>query len=241
VPRSRLAAPTGIEVTATAIVGGSNVLLNRVVPRRLQVPAALAAAGSLILLARRAGVTGAQLGLAKEDVGQGVSRGLAAGIPIGAVVALGAFVPWTARFFRDERIVRADMLEVAHEVLVRLPLATVVAEELMFRGALEAVFSQRRSAAGAALISAGLFGAWHALPTLDRIHSNPGIGGVHGGSKAKQAVIVVSICASTSATGLALSWLRRRSASIIAPILVHFAANAGGYFGGWLAGRRAEG
>ena len=239
--RSRLAAPSGIEVAATAIAGASNVLLNRVVPRPLQVPAALAAAGSLILLARRAGATGSQLGLAKEDVRQGLSTGLAAGMPIGAVVALGAFVPWTARFFRDERIVRADMLEAAHELLVRLPLATVVAEELMFRGALEAVFSQRRSAAAAALISAGLFGAWHVLPTLDRTHSNPGVSGVNGGSKAKQAMVVVSICATTSATGLALSWLRKRSASIVAPILVHFAANAGGYFGGWLAGRHAEG
>lgn len=239
-PRSKPAAPTGIELAAAVIVGASNLLLNRVVPRPLQVPAALAAAGGLVLLARHAGATASQLGLAREDVRQGLRTGLAAGIPIGVVAALGAFVPWTAPFFRDERIVRADMLEAAHELLVRLPLATVVAEELIFRGALEAVFSQRRSAAGAALISAGMFGAWHVLPALDRIHSNPGISGVHGGSKAKQAMVVVSICATTSATGLALSWLRKRSASLIAPIVVHFAANAGGYFGGWLAGRHPE-
>ena len=120
----------------------------------------------MILLARRGGATDSQLGLDPGNVSRGVRAGLAAGIPIAAVSALGGYIPMTARFFRDERTVHVGALGAAHEVLVRIPLATAAAEELMFRGALEGILSQRRSRAEAAVISAVLFGAWHILPAL---------------------------------------------------------------------------
>jgi CAAX protease family protein len=227
-------------VAAVAILGVSNVLLNRRVSPPMQVPAALAASALLLLLARRSGATLSELGLAPQDAPRGIRVGLAAGIPIGAIAAVGAFVPGTARFFRDERIVGAGTLEAAHQLLIRIPLATAAAEELMFRGALDAILSRRRSRAGAALISAGLFGTWHILPALDRSLTNPGLQRVHSGGKAKQAMIIVSVCAVTAVSGLALSGLRVRSGSIIAPILVHFAANSGAFFGGWLAARRSS-
>jgi uncharacterized protein len=194
----------------------------------------------MILLARRAGATPAQLGLAPATVPQGVSAGLVAGIPIGSIVALGAFLPATEKFFREERIVRASGVDVAYELLVHIPLATVLAEELMFRGAIEAAFWQRRSQGDATLISGALFGAWHILPALDRTLSNPGVRETHGTGIARQAVIVVIVCAATSVAGFALSWLRRRSGSLLAPLIVHFAANAGGFLGGWLASRRSR-
>jgi uncharacterized protein len=180
------------------------------------------------------------MGLALGDVPQGVRAGLATGVPVGAVAALGAFLPWTARFFRDERIVRTGALGAAHELLIRIPLATAAAEELMFRGALDAILIQRRSRVSAALTCAGLFGAWHILPALDRSLANPGVTRVHDGSKAKQAIIVLPVCAVTALSSLALSFLRVRSGSIVAPTLVHFAANAGGFLGGWLASRRSD-
>ena len=139
----------------------------------MRVPTALAAAGIMALLARRAGATLAQLGLVPENVPQGVRAGLLAGIPIGSMVALGAFLPATKRFYREERIVRASAVDAAHELLLQIPLATVAAEELMFRGALDALLSQRRSPASAALVSAALFGAWHVLPALDRTSQTP--------------------------------------------------------------------
>jgi membrane protease YdiL (CAAX protease family) len=240
IPRSKHAPPTAVEVAAVVILGASNVLLNRAVARPLQVPAALAASALLVLLARRSGATLSELGLAPDCGCRGVRAGLAAGIPIGAVAALGAFSPRTARFFRDERIVRTDAGEAAYELLIRIPLATAAAEELSFRGALEAILSRRRSPVSAALISSGLFGAWHILPALDRSLENPGVQRVHSGSVAKQATIVVSVCGVTAVSGLALSWLRARSGSIATPILVHYAANAGGFLGGWLAARRAD-
>jgi membrane protease YdiL (CAAX protease family) len=164
--------------------------------------------------------------------------GLAVGLPIGAAVALGAFLPWTARFIREERIVSAGTKDAVHELLLRIPLATVASEELMFRGALDAIFSQHRSPKSAALLSAALFGAWHIFPALDRTLANPGVSRHHSGSKAKQTLVILGVCGATALGGLALSRLRNRSGSVIAPMLVHLAANAGGFLGGWLATRR---
>ena len=149
----------------------------------MRVPAALAAAALMVLLARRGGATSGAVGAGPENVPRGVRAGLIAGIPIGAIVALGAFLPATGEFFREERIVHAGALGAAHEVLVHIPLATVAAEELMFRGALEAILSQRRSPAEAALISAALFGAWHVLPALDALSQIPRSESVHSGGK----------------------------------------------------------
>jgi uncharacterized protein len=235
IPRSKLAAPSGTELAAVAILGVSNVLLNRT-SRALQAPAALAASALLVLLARRSGATDSQLGIDRESLPRGIQAGLAAGIPIAAVSALGGYLPKTARFFRDERTVHVGALGAAHEVLVRIPLATAAAEELMFRGALEAILAQRRSRAETVLISAVLFGAWHILPAL----SHPGTERVHSGSKARQVLAVGSICVVTGAGALALSWLRERSGSIAAPTIVHFAANSGGFLGAWLAARRSD-
>jgi membrane protease YdiL (CAAX protease family) len=153
---------------------------------------------------------------------------------------VGAFAPWTARFFRDERIVGAGTLQAAHQLLVHIPLTTAASEELMFRGALDAILARGREPRTASLISAGLFGAWHILPALDRSLANPGVQHVHSGSKAKKTMVVVAVCGVTAASGVALSWLRIRSGSVAAPILVHYAANAGGFFGGWLASRGSD-
>jgi CAAX protease family protein len=222
------------------ILGASNVLLNKTVSRPLQVPAALATSALMLLLARSAGATASQMGLGSGAGARGVRAGLAAGIPVGTIAAVGAFVPWTQRFFRDDRIVRAGALQAAHELLIRIPLATAASEELMFRGALEAILARRRSPVTSALISSGLFGAWHILPALDRSLANPGASRVHSGSKERQAIIVVAVCAVTAVSGLALSWLRGSSGSIVAPIIVHYATNSGGFLGGWLAARRSD-
>jgi membrane protease YdiL (CAAX protease family) len=166
--------------------------------------------------------------------------GLGAGIPLATAAVLGAFLPLTSRFFQEERIVRASPGEAARELLVQIPLATAISEEVIFRSSLEAILSRRRSPVLAAAISAAVFGAWHILPALDRAMWNPAVSGFHHGSKARQAMVPLGVCAFTTIAGLLLSGVRSRSRSIIAPILVHYAANAGSFLGGWLAARRSR-
>jgi membrane protease YdiL (CAAX protease family) len=153
----------------------------------------------------------------------------------------GALMPATRRFFRDERIVSAHPREAIYELAVRMPLATALGEELMFRSGFEALLSRRRSAKAAALISAAAFGLWHVLPTLDRVHSNPGVAETHGGSPAKQALVVAAVLGATTISSLGLSWLQRRTGSVVAPIVVHYAINASGFAAGWIADRTGDG
>ena len=163
--------------------------------------------------------------------------GLAAGVPIAMLAGLGAFLPPTSRFFRDVRITQATPAQAAYELLVRIPFATSASEELMFRSALEGILARYRSPPRAAFISALLFGAWHVLPALERLHSNPGLRSVHEGGVARRAAVVAGTVGITTAASLGLSWLRRRTGSVIASILLHYSINAGGFAGGWLASR----
>ena len=66
-------------------------------------PANLAAAGLSVLAARTRRVPAADLGLARDRAGRGLRVGLAAAAPVAAVVALGAALPATRRWFLDER------------------------------------------------------------------------------------------------------------------------------------------
>ncbi len=83
-----------------------------------------------------------------------------------AVVGLGAVVPATRGFFQDERATGGGTRHVLFETLVRIPLGTALPEEVIFRGSLLGLFTQRHSPAVAASMSSILFGAWHVLPTL---------------------------------------------------------------------------
>jgi uncharacterized protein len=51
-------------------------------------------------------------------------------------------------------------------VLVVIPLGTVVPEELAFRGLLLALLGRRHGVLGGILLSSGLFGLWHVVPSL---------------------------------------------------------------------------
>ena len=229
--------PATNEATAVAFLAAANVILNRTVPAPLAAPAALAAAAAAVLFGVQAGAGIREQGLSLETVPRGTRAGLAAAVPIALLVGLGAFLPPTRRFFRDARVTRATPAKAAYEIFVRIPLATAASEELMFRSALEGILARNRSPFRAALISAALFGVWHVLAALDRLHSNPGLSAAHKGGIARRAAIVAGTVGVTAAASLGLSWLRRRTGSVVAPILVHYGINAGGFAGGWMASR----
>ncbi len=238
-PRRLLVTLTPHEVGAVAVVVASNLILNRAPTRAHTVAAAVGSAASMLLLAKAAGATVAEQGLSPAPAPRSMLYGLLVGVPITGAMALGAYLPMTRRFFQDERIIGADTGNALYELFVRIPVVTAGGEELVFRSALEGILSRRRSPARVALISAALFGAWHILPTLDRVHSNPGVADAHQGSALRQGVIVAGVCTATAGASLFLSWLRRRTGSVAAPIAVHYAVNAGGFAGGWLATRQS--
>ena len=86
--------------------------------------------------ARRRRVSAADLGLGRDRAARGLRVGLAATVPVVAVVAAGAALPATRRFFLDERATTGGTGYALYHTLVRIPLGTAVAEETLFRGSL---------------------------------------------------------------------------------------------------------
>jgi uncharacterized protein len=140
-----------------------------------------------------ASVTGADLGL--RHWRQGVRWGLgAAAVPVVGSAIVAAVPALASR-------VRPSDDDLAEWILFRIPVGTVVAEELIFRGAFDAV---------SPTWSPIFFGLWHIHPARAAGDS------------------VVGTVAGTFSAGLLFSWLRRRSGSVLAPALLHYAVNASG-------------
>ena len=212
------------ELAAAAAVASWNAAVNRVLPSPAYVPANLAAAGLALAGASRSGVPAADLGLDRGRAGQGLRAGLAASLPLVAVVAAGAATPATRRWFLDDRATTGGTGHALYHTLVRIPLGTALAEEAIFRGALLGLLLQRHPRARAVAVSSALFGCWHVLPTLDTLGLNP-----------------VAAVAATAAAGVGLSWLRLRSDSLVAPVVAHAALNSSAFAAARLVARPARG
>ena len=232
---SRGTATAALELGAAAAVLGYGVLVNRVVPSELYVPVNLAAAGAAVAAAHALGASWRDLGLARDRVKAGLRLGGITLIPIAAAVALGLAIPWTRDFFRDATIVNASTAEAVYTLLLRIPFGTAMAEELIFRGALLGLYLQRHRAWVAVAMSSAVFGAWHVLPTLNSLDTNPGASAT-AGSVVLQAGAVAFVVLATGVAGGFFSWLRLRSGSILAPWLTHTGFNSIGYLGSRLEG-----
>ena len=155
-PRRQLLA--GAELAAAGALLAWNAAVNRVVPSRAYVPANLAVAGLSLAAAGRAGVSAAELGL-RPPRGRpgGCGSGWRRPAPVVAVVAIGAALPATRRFLAgDRRATTGGAGYALYHTLVRIPLGTAVAEEILFRGALLGLLSQRHPRARAVAVSSAL-------------------------------------------------------------------------------------
>jgi membrane protease YdiL (CAAX protease family) len=224
-------APDIAELGAVALTGAYNVALNRHLPQMTHLPANLAASGVLILLARRAGVGLDGLGLAPEAAARGARTGLTVAAGAAGVVIIGAAFPPTRRFFVDETVRDHTTAELTYHTLLRIPIATALGEELVFRAALLGLFRRGRSRGVAVAASSAAFGLWHILPTLGSLGPlptrSPGTGGPgsHRRAQVGRAVLVAGVVVATAGAGAAFAALRLRSKSVLAPVVAHAALN----------------
>jgi uncharacterized protein len=224
------------EAVGVAVLALHNVAVHRLLPAPADAALNLTTAIGLTAFARRAGCSRADLGIAAQHAGSGLRAGLGAAALTGGAVALAAALPATRRFFHDQRVSDVGRGEAAYHVAIRIPVATALAEELLFRGALLALFRRRRSPASSVLWTSLLFGVWHVLPTIDHYQGNP-VSDLAADPGRGRRMVVLATTLSTTAAGGAFAWLRLRSRSVLAPILAHAAVNLSAY----LAGRRAVG
>ena len=203
------------------------VMLQTVIPERWHVPANAAAAVAAVAVARRAGASSADCGLA----GGALRRGLGAGGAVAAAAAAGivsiSLSSRTRALFSDERITGHGGARAVYEVLVRIPVGTALGEEVLFRGALLGVLLRRHGTAAAVARASLCFGLWHVPPTLPSLRSS--VLGRQAQGRVGAIAAVAAVVTVTAAAGTGFAVLRLRTGSVAAAVLAHAAVNATAY------------
>jgi membrane protease YdiL (CAAX protease family) len=228
--RSSLGRALAVELTAVAFAAAYNVVFHRWLPKRAHTVANVGAAAALVATARVAGESWAELGLEPAHLASGVRTGLRAAAPISAIVGAAVALPATRVYMSDERITATSRREATFETLVRIPIETALAEEVIFRGVLLGLGCRSRSPVYAVASTSLLFGLWHVLPTLQALERDTG-GDATSGDSARITATTAGVVAVTAGAGAALAWLRLRSGSVAAPIIAHAALNMTAFAG----------
>jgi uncharacterized protein len=194
------------------------------------VPANLALAAALIATARARGHSFHDLGLHPTTWRRGLAIGGAAALVVLIAVGLGTVIgsqdPETSQMIASQ----ADLgpLGLAWELLVRLPLGTVLVEAVIFRGVLFAEVKRAHSTLGAVIVTSVVFGLWHIGPTLRDLREL--------GAAVDPIAAVASIVLITTLGGVLFAALRLAGRSLVASALTHWSMNAAGIVAAlWLA------
>lgn len=196
--------------------------------------AALGVAFAALVLvgARRSGLTLADMGLTRR----GALKAALAGSALAAVGAVGAlavmrFPPLLGEPVSYGPAATVGGAALAVHILVLVPLAVVVPEELAFRGALLAALRRRYRIAPAVAISAGVFMLWHmTIVGLTLGQTSLAASAVFSALGAAVAFLAVF------AGGVAFALLRIATGHLAAPIAAHWGFNAALLVGlRWLA------
>ena len=151
---------------------------------------------------------------------------------IAAAVSMAAIPRPLRGWFADDRV-RAELRrEVAYETLARIPIGTALFEEVAFRGVLTGLLLRTMASGPAYAVSSAMFGLWHVLPTLRDHAGSPTSGRV------SPPAATISVVVTTAAGGLVFEGLRRRSDSLLTPVMAHATLNASVYLAAQLAHRQ---
>ncbi len=230
---------TGAGRTGAALVGGTavwNVLQNVVLPRWTYTWLNAAATGGVLAVGHRLGLTREEMGTSRASLGRGVRVGAVVGAGAVVIVAAGVLASPTRGLFRDARAAGMGAGQLLYEALVRIPIGTALFEEALFRGLLLGWFVRRGGTSRGVAVSSVLFGLWHLLPTWEATALYQDGALRTDGSWAAVAAVAGGFAA-TAAAGAGLSWLRLRTGSLAAPVLVHAAINAAGLVAAWFVMR----
>jgi len=204
-------------VLAIALVW--NLVGNLVLPGAWYVPANLVVAGLLVGLARRSGLDNDSLALRRNHVRSGIGVGLAAMAVVAVALALALELRLGEGLFEDEAVLDDSTFERWFVPVVRIPLGTVVFEELLFRSVLLGALLTSMRTSRAVVSSAVAFGLWHIVPSLEGAD----------GSTLSTVGEISGIVAVTTLAGVAFAFLRLWSQSVVAPMLAHVATNTFAY------------
>ena len=209
---------------AAAAAASLDVLAHRLGSPPARTAVRFGTAMAVLGIARAAGVSWAELGLGRRELGSGARTGAVAGACAAAAVLAGAAVPATRGFFLDDRAAAAAGRGGLAAGLARITFAAVPPEELTYRSALLGLWLGNGSPASAVAWSSALFGLSHILPTRSTM-GQTALNQHLAQRPLRQAAFVAGNVAVTGAAGAVFGWLRLRSGSVLAPLLAHAALN----------------
>lgn len=189
-------------------------------------------ASVLLMVARRAGLSWDDLGMTRRAWRKGALYASIIVALVALVYVLGAALPVTRSAFLDVRY-HMGISSALITALVLIPLGTVLLEEIAFRGVLFGLF-RRIHGRWAAVLSSGVFGVWHILPSLGLTKANSAVGATLGSGGGPQLVAIMGAVVFTIIAGLLFCELRRRSGSLLAAAGLHWATNGLGVLVGAL-------
>lgn len=221
-------------LVAVALLAVANVVSNRVLPSALYVPWNLLVAATLLVIALMARRQPSELGWQRWTRGLAVGGAVLLATVTLYLVALNT--PSLRDMFNDHRV-GGGVATLLYQAVLRIPLGTVLLEELAFRSVLPALAARRVGVVRACLLSSTLFGLWHVLPAWNIGKVNPVVDGWFGDGVLGSSLAIVGAVVGTAIAGLWLCWLRYWSGSVLASMLAHLATNSVGYVMAWFVTR----
>jgi membrane protease YdiL (CAAX protease family) len=215
---------TGAALAVTLLVMAAVNVWVHLGPRGAHLVTGPLAAIVLLLVARSADLSWAELGLGRAELVTGAGYGAVAAALVAAGYGLAVAIPATRGAFRDTRY-QIGAGSAVRTAFVTIPLGTVVFEEVAFRGVLWGLLAHDRGTAWATGVSSVLFGLWHVLPALDLARTNTALHAVGGVGRRRLLLTILGTVAFTTVAGVVFAELRRRSGSLLAPAGLHWATN----------------
>jgi membrane protease YdiL (CAAX protease family) len=215
------------------LLGIANVMSNRIIPSALYVPWNLLVAVGVALLGRRQ-LAPREMGFAEWR--RGAAFGLVLMVATAVVMLVAVAMPAFHDLYRDRRV-EDGLGSMLYQVAVRVPLGTVVLEEVAFRAVVPALLAVRIGVLRGCIVASLLFGLWHVLPSLSLNEVNPVATDVFGTGAGGTIVAVVFAVIGTTVAGFWLCWIRYRARSVLATILAHIGSNSIGYTIAWFVTR----
>lgn len=222
-----------VPVLAVLVVLALVNLTNNRWKQQWYVRTGLAGTAALLALGLLDKQSWAALGLAPGTWLHGLLWGLASVGAVLLVYLVGLALPFSHKFFFDERTDGQTGRDLIRNALLVVPFGTVLVEEVAFRGVLLAMVQSRFGVLWGVGVSSVLFGLWHILPSLSMHQSNAAISSIVGTGTWGQVVSVTVTVIGTAAAGVLFCVLRLWSGSLFAPMGLHWALNGLGFVFTW--------